>query len=199
MACDVSWKSKVPKLNDENVLLKSQVDYVVQERENIKIEYQKLFNSIKATRAQHQQEVNELIENISHKTYAYGDMCSKNQDILMIISELKEKLKTFEKGKSVNTKFDKSVTSGKLLCVTSLPTTITIQAKEVSKLEDNIDRSKLVTSHFTPKHEHKHKQNVNVIARGMYKLSTQLPHMQVSKTNMNVSNSTGIESSNSVR
>ncbi|GJX56872.1 hypothetical protein Tco_0286769 [Tanacetum coccineum] len=83
MTCDVSWKSRLSKLNDENVLLKTQVDFVVQERENIKLEYQKLFNSIKATQAQHQQEVNELIENISQKTYAYGDVRFKNQDLLM--------------------------------------------------------------------------------------------------------------------
>ncbi|GKC46280.1 hypothetical protein Tco_1064002 [Tanacetum coccineum] len=108
MACDVSWKSSLSKLNDKNVLLKTQVDFVVQERENIKLEYQKLFNSIKSTRTQHQQEVNELIKSISQKTYAYGDVRSKNQDILMIISELKNKLKAFEKGKGVNTKFDKS-------------------------------------------------------------------------------------------
>ncbi|GKB35587.1 hypothetical protein Tco_0880529, partial [Tanacetum coccineum] len=113
MACDVSWKSSLSKLNDKNVLLKTQVDFVVQERENIKLEYQKLFNSIKATRTQHQQEVNELIKSISQKTYAYGDVRSKNQDFLMIISELKDKLKDFEKGKGVNTKFDKSVTLGK--------------------------------------------------------------------------------------
>ncbi|GJY38408.1 hypothetical protein Tco_0424772 [Tanacetum coccineum] len=161
MACDVSWKSKVSKLNDENVLLKSQVDYVVQERENIKLVYQKLFNFIKATRAQHKQEVNELIKNISQKIYAYGDV-------------------------------------RKLLCVTPLSTNITVQAKKVSRPEDNTDRPKPVTSHFTPKNEHKQKQNVNVISIGMYKLSTQLPHMQVSKTNMNVSNSTGVESSTSV-
>ncbi|GJX44812.1 hypothetical protein Tco_0261488 [Tanacetum coccineum] len=47
MACDVSWKSKLSTLNDENVLLKTQVDSVVKERENVKLEYQKLFNSIK--------------------------------------------------------------------------------------------------------------------------------------------------------
>ncbi|GJU96994.1 hypothetical protein Tco_1326265 [Tanacetum coccineum] len=92
MACDVSWKSSLSKLNDENVLLKTQVDYVVQEKENIKLEYQKLFNSIKAIRVQHQKEVNELIKSISQKTYAYGDMRSK----------LKDKLKTFEKGKGLD-------------------------------------------------------------------------------------------------
>ncbi|GJV09114.1 hypothetical protein Tco_1346770 [Tanacetum coccineum] len=57
MACDNSWKSKMIKLSDENVLLKTQVESVVQERENIKLEYQKLFNSIKATRVQQQREV----------------------------------------------------------------------------------------------------------------------------------------------
>nr|GEZ28320.1 hypothetical protein [Tanacetum cinerariifolium] len=109
MACDDSWKSKLTKLNDENVLLKTQVDSVVQERENIKLEYQKLFNSIKATQVQHQREVNELIENVKKKTYAYGDVWFK----------LKNKIKTIENGKNVNTKFDKSNTLRKLLRVES--------------------------------------------------------------------------------
>ncbi|GKD12015.1 hypothetical protein Tco_1196422 [Tanacetum coccineum] len=78
------------------------------------------------TRAQHQQEVNELIESISQKMYAYGDVRSKNQDLLMVISDLKDKLKTFEKGKGVNTKFDKSMISGKLLCATPLPNNIEV-------------------------------------------------------------------------
>ncbi|GJR48466.1 integrase, catalytic region, zinc finger, CCHC-type containing protein [Tanacetum coccineum] len=34
MACDVSWKSRMKKLSDENVVLKTQVESVVQEREN---------------------------------------------------------------------------------------------------------------------------------------------------------------------
>ncbi|GJT43633.1 hypothetical protein Tco_0952348 [Tanacetum coccineum] len=127
MACDVSWKSRLSKLSDENMLLKTQLDSVVQERENIKLEYQNVFNSIKATRAQHQQEVNKLIESISQKRYAYGYVHSKNQDLLMVISELKDKLKTFEKGKSVNIKVDKFVTLGKLLCVTPLSNNIAVQ------------------------------------------------------------------------
>ncbi|GJR46451.1 retrovirus-related pol polyprotein from transposon TNT 1-94 [Tanacetum coccineum] len=159
MACDVSWKSRLSKLNDENVLLKNQVDSIVQERENIKLKYQKLFNSIKATRAEHQQEVNELVENISQKTYAYG----------------------------------------KLLCVTSLPTNISVQAKKILKSKDNTDRSKPVTSHSTPKSKKKQKKNANVITRGMYKIEKHESHTRDSKTNMNVSNSTGVGSSNSVR
>ncbi|GKB61943.1 hypothetical protein Tco_0918129 [Tanacetum coccineum] len=153
MACDVSWKSKLTKLSDENVLLKTQVDSVVQERENIKLEYQKLFNSIKATRVQLQNVVNELIENFNQKTYAYGDVHSQNQDLLMTISELKNKIKTFEKGKNVNTKFDKSETLGKLLYVTSLKTNTTVKAKKISNTEVKADRSKPVTSHSTPKNE----------------------------------------------
>ncbi|GKA80864.1 hypothetical protein Tco_0787556, partial [Tanacetum coccineum] len=199
MACDVSWKSRLSKLNDENVLLKTQVNFVVQERENIKLEYQTLFNSIKATRAQHQQDVKELVENISPKTYAYGDVRSKNQDLLMVISELKEKLKSFEKRKDVNTKFDKSVTSGKTLYVTPLSHNIAVKAKKVSNLEDNTDRLKPVTSYSIPKSEQKQKKNANVPTRGMYKIQKQELHARDYKTNMNVSNSTRVGSSNSVR
>ncbi|GJV26519.1 hypothetical protein Tco_1379214 [Tanacetum coccineum] len=86
MACDVSWKSKLSTLNDENVLLKPQVEFVVQERENIKLEYQKLFNSIKVTRTQHQKELDELIEHVNQKTYAYADVRAQNQDPLITIS-----------------------------------------------------------------------------------------------------------------
>nr|GEW09059.1 hypothetical protein [Tanacetum cinerariifolium] len=61
----------------------------------------------------------------------------ENQDLLMTISELKNKLKTNDKGKNVNTKFDKSKTSGTLLCVTSLPKNITVKAEKVSNTKKN--------------------------------------------------------------
>nr|GEX01907.1 hypothetical protein [Tanacetum cinerariifolium] len=48
MACDVSWKTSLSKLNNENVLLKTQVDFVVQEREIIKLEYQKVVSDIQS-------------------------------------------------------------------------------------------------------------------------------------------------------
>ncbi|GJU49932.1 hypothetical protein Tco_1219487 [Tanacetum coccineum] len=83
MSCDVSWKSKLSTVNEENVLLKTQVDYVVKERENI---------SIKATRTQHQKEIDELIKHVNQKTYAYADVRAQNQDLLMNIFELKNKL-----------------------------------------------------------------------------------------------------------
>ncbi|GJT53575.1 hypothetical protein Tco_0988629 [Tanacetum coccineum] len=172
MACDVSWKSKLSTINDENVLLKTQVDSVVKERENIKLEYQKLFNSIKATQTQHQKELDELIEHVNQKTYAYADVRAQNQDLLITIYELKNKLQTIDKGKNVNTKFDKSETSGTLLCVTPLPKNIAVKAKKVSNTKVNTDRSKPVTSHLTPKNEQSRKHNENVLARGMWKMQS---------------------------
>ncbi|GJT80053.1 hypothetical protein Tco_1054395 [Tanacetum coccineum] len=105
-------QTKLSTLHDENVLLKHQVESTVKERENIKLEFQKLFNSIKATRAQHQNEINEMFEDVTQNTYAYADVRAQNQDLLMTISELKSKLKTIDKEKHVNTKFDKSKTLG---------------------------------------------------------------------------------------
>ncbi|GKB87804.1 retrovirus-related pol polyprotein from transposon TNT 1-94 [Tanacetum coccineum] len=153
MACDVPWKLKLSTLNSENVLLKSQVESIVQDRENIKLEFQKLFNSIKVTRAQHQKEVDELIQYVNQKTYAYGDVRAKNQDLLMTISELKSKLSTIEKGNNVHTKFDSSKTLGKRVCVTPFNKHIADKAMNVSSTKVNSDRSKPVTSQSTPKPE----------------------------------------------
>ncbi|GKA12838.1 hypothetical protein Tco_0692384 [Tanacetum coccineum] len=158
MACDVSWKSKLSTLNEENVLLKTQVDSVVKERENIKLEYQKLFNSIKATRTQHQKELDELIEHVNQKTYAYADVRAQNQDLLMTISKLKNKLKTVTKGKNVNTKFDKYETSGTLLCVKPLPKNIAVKAKKVSITKVNAGQNLSLFTFYTHSNEKvKHK------------------------------------------
>ncbi|GJR06872.1 hypothetical protein Tco_0529856 [Tanacetum coccineum] len=82
-------KIKMKKLDDENMLLSFQVESLIKEQENVKLEYQKLFNPIKTTRAQHQKELNELIENVNQKIYAYADVRAQNQDLLITISELK--------------------------------------------------------------------------------------------------------------
>ncbi|GJY94938.1 hypothetical protein Tco_0511299 [Tanacetum coccineum] len=60
MDCDVSWKTKLSPLHDENVLLKHQ----------------------------HQNEINEMFEDVTQKTYAYADVRAQNQDLLMTIYEL---------------------------------------------------------------------------------------------------------------
>ncbi|GKC42961.1 hypothetical protein Tco_1060683, partial [Tanacetum coccineum] len=74
-----------------------QVQSLIKERENVKLEYQKLFDSIKKTRTQTQWEIDELIENVNQKTYAYADARAQNQDLLITISELKAKLKMLKK------------------------------------------------------------------------------------------------------
>ncbi|GJZ33646.1 hypothetical protein Tco_0579082 [Tanacetum coccineum] len=76
------------------------------------------------------------------------------------ISELKNKIKTIEKGKNVNTKFDKSKTSGSLLCVTPLPKNIAVKANKVTNTNINIDRLKPVTSYSIPINEQSQKQSV---------------------------------------
>ncbi|GJS12938.1 retrovirus-related pol polyprotein from transposon TNT 1-94 [Tanacetum coccineum] len=106
--CETSWISKMEKPENENASLEFKVQYLINEQENIKLEYQKLFDLIKKTRSQSQGEINELIEHVTQKTYAYAEVRAQNQDLLITISELKTKLKNVEKGKSVNTKFDKN-------------------------------------------------------------------------------------------
>ncbi|GKA37184.1 hypothetical protein Tco_0723749 [Tanacetum coccineum] len=150
------------------------------------------------TRVQQQREVNELIENINQKTYAYGDVRSKNQDLLMTISKLKAKLKSIEKGKNVNTKFDKSATLGKLICVTLMNKNKGLKSKIVSKVEVKNDKSKPDTSCSKPKNEQEKKKNANVIARGMYRVIQTETHTPIAKPNMFSSNSTRVASSSNV-
>ncbi|GJU64473.1 hypothetical protein Tco_1246308 [Tanacetum coccineum] len=183
------------KLIDENMLLKNQVESIVQERENIKLEYQKLFDAIKATRVQHQQEVNDLVKNYNQKTYAYADVRAQNQDLLIVIYELKEKLA--KQAKNVNTKFDKSTTLEKQVCVIALNKNKDLKAKTVSKVEIKTNKSKLVTSCSTTKSWQTQKTNTNVIARGMYRITKIGTQMPTDKSNMFSCNSTGVASSSS--
>ncbi|GKB66834.1 hypothetical protein Tco_0928246 [Tanacetum coccineum] len=75
---DYSWISKMEKLKNENVSLEFQVQCLIKERDNVKLEYQKLFDSIKKTRSQSQKEMDELIAHVSEKTYAYGAIRAEN-------------------------------------------------------------------------------------------------------------------------
>nr|GEW72112.1 integrase, catalytic region, zinc finger, CCHC-type, peptidase aspartic, catalytic [Tanacetum cinerariifolium] len=94
---DYSWISKMEKLEHENVSLDFQVQSLIKERDNVKAEYQKLFDSIKKTRSQTQKEIDELITHVSKKTYLYGAIRAENQNLLFIISELKTRLKNVKK------------------------------------------------------------------------------------------------------
>ncbi|GKA12177.1 hypothetical protein Tco_0691723 [Tanacetum coccineum] len=169
---ETSWISKMEKLESENVSLEFQVQSLIKERENVKTEYKKLFDSIKKTRAQTQGENNELFENVKQKTYAYADVRAQNQDLLLKISELKAKLKTVENGKSVNTKFDKANVSDKLLCVTPSKKQVFQKKTVVLKIEEKHVLSKTVTLQTSPNKQQAGGTNKNVIAPGMYKVGT---------------------------
>ncbi|GJX79096.1 hypothetical protein Tco_0327245 [Tanacetum coccineum] len=82
-------KILLEKLEDENVSLDFKVQSLIKERDNAKMEFKKLFDSIKKTRSQTQKEMDELIVHVSEKTYAYGVIRAGNQNLLSTISELK--------------------------------------------------------------------------------------------------------------
>ncbi|GKB95282.1 retrovirus-related pol polyprotein from transposon TNT 1-94 [Tanacetum coccineum] len=83
-------------LHDELEQVKKKSLEIQEERDNAKIEYKKLFDSIKETRSQTQKEMDELITHVSEKTYAYGAICAENQNLLVTISELKARIKNGE-------------------------------------------------------------------------------------------------------
>ncbi|GKE64379.1 hypothetical protein Tco_1518540 [Tanacetum coccineum] len=160
------------KLKDENVSLDFMVQSLIKERDNVKLEYQKLFNSIKKTRSQTQTKMDELIAHVSEKTYAYGAIRAENQNLLFTISELKSRLANAEKGKFVNTKFDKKNDSQHLLCVTPLNKHVIQKKMDVQKSKENHVVSKPVTLQTLPAKQSGVNSNKNVIAPGMYKVST---------------------------
>nr|GEX84780.1 hypothetical protein [Tanacetum cinerariifolium] len=100
---------------------------------------------------------------------------------------------------NVNTKFDKSATLGKLICVTPMNKNKDLKAKMVSKVEVTKYKSKPVTSCFKLTNEQEKKKNENVITRGMYsstKTETQTP---VAKSKIFSSNCIGLASSSTIR
>ncbi|GKB34049.1 hypothetical protein Tco_0878991 [Tanacetum coccineum] len=166
--CENSWISKMKKLENENVSLEFKVQSFIKERENVKLEYQQIFDSIKKTQTQTQtqtqREINELIEHVNQKTCADIEVRVENQDLLITISELKTKLKNVEKGKSVNTKVDKTNVSNKILCVT--PHNYQVFQKKIiaPKTEEKHVLSKTVTLQTSPNKQKAVETNKNGIA-----------------------------------
>ncbi|GJV16319.1 retrovirus-related pol polyprotein from transposon TNT 1-94 [Tanacetum coccineum] len=194
---DYSWISKMEKLEDENVSLDFTVQSLIKERDNAKMEYKKLFDSIKKTRSQTQKEMDELIVHVSEKTYAYGAIRAKNQNLLTTISELKKRLEKVEKGKSVNTKFDKTNGFQSLLCVTPLNKNVVKKKPDVLKTKETNVVSKPVTLQTSPTKQTRANQNTNVIRPGMYRVVT-TQESQTSKTKSALS-STGMNATSRVR
>ncbi|GJU97148.1 hypothetical protein Tco_1326419 [Tanacetum coccineum] len=142
-------------------------------------------------------EIIELIENVNQKTYAYTDVRAQNQDLLITIYKLKAKLKNVEKGKSVNTKFDKDIVSNNLLCVTPLNKKVFQKKTIAPKTEEKHVLSKTVTLQTSPNKQQAVETNKNVIAPGMYKVE------KTQNTNTNKAKSilsyTGLRATSSVR
>ncbi|GJR24795.1 hypothetical protein Tco_0973322 [Tanacetum coccineum] len=109
----------------------------------------------------------ELIIHVSEKTYAYGAIRAENQNLLSTISELKTRLEKVEKGKSVNTKFDKTNGYQSLLCVTPLNKHAFQKKTDVPKTEENHVVSKPVTLQTSPTKQTGANQNTNVIRPGI--------------------------------
>ncbi|GKA09267.1 hypothetical protein Tco_0688598 [Tanacetum coccineum] len=194
---DYSWISKMEKLEDENVSLDFTVQSLIKERDNVKLEYQKLFNSIKKTRSQTQMEMDELIAHASEKTYAYGAIRAENQNLLITISELKTRLANVKKGMSVNTKFDKTNGSQPLLCVTPLHKHVIQKKTDVQKSNESHVMSKPVTLQTSPTKQRGVNSNKNVITPGMYKV-VKTHESQTSEAKHDLS-STEINAASSVR
>ncbi|GJS48160.1 hypothetical protein Tco_0598281 [Tanacetum coccineum] len=193
---------KIPNERQKNEILMLEKEKISSDSKDIQANLLKRIKFLKMTlndlklKVQHQREVNDLIENVNQKTYAYGDVRSQNQDLLMIIFELKDKIKTIENGKNVNTKFDKSETLGKLLYVTQLNTNIAVKAKRVSNTEVKADRSKPVTSHSTPKNE-KSVESFNIVKRPESK-DTKLKKRVLKNTNVKITSANVLKFSSSV-
>ncbi|GJW38552.1 retrovirus-related pol polyprotein from transposon TNT 1-94 [Tanacetum coccineum] len=164
---DYSWISRMEKLENENVSLDFKVQSLIKERDDVKMEYKKLFNSIKKTQSQTQIEMDELIAHVSEKTYAYGAIRAENQNLLSTISELKARMKNCKNGKSVNTKFDKTNGSQSFLCVTPLNKNAFQKQTVVSKTKEIHVESKPVTLQTLPHKQIGANQNTNVIRLGI--------------------------------
>ncbi|GKA82736.1 hypothetical protein Tco_0789484 [Tanacetum coccineum] len=141
--------------------------------------------------------MDELIVHVSEKTYAYVSIHAENQNLLSTVSKLKTILEKVEKGKSLNTKFDKTNGSQSLLCVTQLNKHAFQKKTDVPKTEENHVVSKLVTLQTSPTKQTGANQNTNVIRPGMYRVVT-TQESQTNKTKSALS-STGMNATSRVR
>ncbi|GJT38844.1 retrovirus-related pol polyprotein from transposon TNT 1-94 [Tanacetum coccineum] len=122
---------------------------------------------------------------------------AENQDLLSTISELKIRLEKVEKGKSVNTKFDKTNGSQSLLCATPLNKHAFQKKMNVSKTKENHVVSKPVTLQTSSNKQTGANQNKNVIKPGMYRVVT-TQESQINKTKSGLS-STKVNATSRVR
>ncbi|GJV95279.1 retrovirus-related pol polyprotein from transposon TNT 1-94 [Tanacetum coccineum] len=157
---DLQESNKIQKIEDENVSLAFQVSSLVKERKHIKLEYKKLYDSIKQTRAKMKLQTNSSQQKLN-------DQISENNKLR---AQLKGKFfesQTNHNGTSVNIKLSKPSTSGtKLYSVSSFP-----KSKVIPKVVEKNDLSKSVTSHLTTNKIIE--KCTKVLAPGLLKIETE--------------------------
>nr|GEZ57366.1 ribonuclease H-like domain-containing protein [Tanacetum cinerariifolium] len=183
---------------------------------SLKLEVDSLKSQLKTQKTQSLNEINQLSREYyyaDHINAILGVYTELDEVTNLQLSELK-KLTEKLKGKSVETKFEKSSVIrqlnafksqrpsilGKLTIFSdSLKKKVCSKSKSVTKNNVSNDFSKPVTTHILPPNSKSILKNTNVIAPGMYKLhtkliqtrTTQVPH-NIRKTNKHVSFSTRV-------
>ncbi|GJX92694.1 retrovirus-related pol polyprotein from transposon TNT 1-94 [Tanacetum coccineum] len=132
------FDSRIRKIEDENVSLAFQVSSLVKEREHIKLEYKKLYDSIKQTWAKMKLQTDSLQQKLN-------DQISENNKLRAKLKGKFSEPQMNHHGTSENTKLSKPSTLGtKLYSVTPLP-----KSKVIPKVVKKNDFSKSVNSHLT--------------------------------------------------
>ncbi|GJV90929.1 retrovirus-related pol polyprotein from transposon TNT 1-94 [Tanacetum coccineum] len=131
---------EVKEMKDIFEHMEDEVSSLVNERERIKLEYKKLYDSIKQTQAKTKLQTDSLQQKLN-------DQISENNKLRAQLKGMFFESPMNHNGISVNTKLSKPSTSGtKLYSVTPFP-----KSKVIPKVVKKSDLSKSVTSHLTTK------------------------------------------------
>ncbi|GJW36030.1 hypothetical protein Tco_0058950 [Tanacetum coccineum] len=151
----------IKKIEDENMSLDFQVSSLVKERKHIKLEYKKLYDSIKQTWAKTKLQTDSLQQKLNYQG-------SKNNKLRAQLKGKFSESQTNHRGTSVNTKLSKPSTSGtKLYFVTLFP-----KSKVIPKVVEKNDLSKSVSSHLTTNKIIE--KYTKVLAPGLLKIESEL-------------------------
>ncbi|GJR14869.1 integrase, catalytic region, zinc finger, CCHC-type containing protein [Tanacetum coccineum] len=147
---------------NENVSLDFTVQSLIKECDNVKLEYQKLFDSIKKTRSQNQTKMEELIAHVFEKTYAYGAIRAENQNLLITISELKTRLANVEKTSPAK---QKGVNSNKNVIAPGMYKVVTTHESQTHEAKHDLSSTRMAAASSVrgPMNRDSHVKNKNVI------------------------------------
>ncbi|GJS43980.1 retrovirus-related pol polyprotein from transposon TNT 1-94 [Tanacetum coccineum] len=167
------FKDGKQKREDENASLDFKVQSLIKEQDNAKMEYKKLFDSIKKTRSQTQKEMDELIAHVSEKTYAYGAIRAENQNLLDTISELKARMKNGKNGMNATS----SVKRPKSRDSQVKTSVLDVFKNEAKKVVVYVRKNKKTDNTFAKVVSNKknHKLNVRSNARRTFSVNSRIP------------------------